>query len=1255
MRKFLFLLAFFFISSGLAFAQQSGEIQGKVTDKDTGEPIPFANVSLVVNGTMQGAQSDFDGFYSIKPLPAGGYTVKISYVGYQGKQYDGVVVYADRITFLDVQISQESELLKTVEVVSYKVPLLEADKTSTGQTVTKEQIMKMPTRNVASIASQTAGVFQSDEGGGLNVKGQRSESTDYYIDGIKVRGSAAVPAQSIEQLTVITGGLPARFGDATGGIVNITTRGPSQFWSGGVELVSSKFLEPYGYYLGNFSLSGPLLKKGRGTSTERPILGIFLSGEYLRENDDRPSAVGIWQTKDDVLNNIRENPLVRSATASGFLKNTDITRIDGFEQVDVRPNVKKDEITGSVKLDFQPVQNINLTFGGTANYATGGTGGLNMDVIRRYELFSPDHIPGQNQQTYRGYARLTQRFNNAKTAEDTKPSAFSNAYYSLQFDFTKNYSTFEDPIFQDRLFDYGYAGKFTTYRAPVYGYTTLERDGISITGLEFQGLADTLVTYEPGGVNSDKDNHNLQYFALAGSDKDTYYTNLVQLSLNGGIRNGNVPASLNSSYNLWYTPGTPYGGYQKDENDQARIVFNGSIDIKRPGGSDRNKHAIEFGFEYEQRIDRSHDVFPMGLWNLMFERNARFGRDIIRDLDNPILIINGEEIPFSEYDGVTHVFNPYTDTITYNLIRAEQSYFDRKFRERFGYGSLGFVNVDEVNPDDLSLDLFSPDELFNNGNNYVAYYGYDYLGNKLTSQPAFEDFWKARNEEEDIFTRPIGAFRPIYMAGFIQDKFAFKDLIFNVGVRVDRFDANQKVPKDLYSPLYATRKAGEVSNLGTHPSTIGSDYVVYVDNEVNPSKILGYRNGEQWYDLTGSAVSDPRVLVSGGGTVNPYLAAPLTDNPKNDVKNENYDPNLAFEDYKPQITVMPRVAFSFEISDEAIFFAHYDILSQRPQARLQTTPYDYYFFAENAIGGLFNNPNLRPERTVDYQIGFKQKVSTSSAITISAFYRELKDMIQVINVPFAYPSTYNTFGNIDFGTVKGLEFAYDLRRTGNIQLSANYTLQFADATGSGVTSQAALIDFGVPNLRTINPVSYDARHMINMNVDYRFEDGKDYNGPKLFGKDVLANTGLNLIFRARSGTPYSRQANPTPSVQFGVRSQSQLDGSINGSRLPFSFRVDARLERDIPLKFGRKEGKSDKSINIYLLVQNLLDADNVIGVYGFTGTAEDDGYINSAEGQEVVTGQVDPTAFADQYTMKVNDPGNFSLPRRARLGLMFNF
>ena len=57
-------------------------------------------------------------------------------------------------------------------------------------------------------------------------------------------------------------------------------------------------------------------------------------------------------------------------------------------------------------------------------------------------------------------------------------------------------------------------------------------------------------------------------------------------------------------------------------------------------------------------------------------------------------------------------------------------------------------------------------------------------------------------------------------------------------------------------------------------------------------------------------------------------------------------------------------------------------------------------------------------------------------------------MIQVKNLPGAYPATYLTMQNVDFGTVKGLTVKYDLRRTNNISLIANYTLQFADGTGS---------------------------------------------------------------------------------------------------------------------------------------------------------------------------------------------------------------
>jgi len=76
----------------------------------------------------------------------------------------------------------------------------------------------------------------------------------------------------------------------------------------------------------------------------------------------------------------------------------------------------------------------------------------------------------------------------------------------------------------------------------------------------------------------------------------------------------------------------------------------------------------------------------------------------------------------------------------------------------------------------------------------------------------------------------VPAFQPIYAAGYLQDKFAFKDLVFNVGVRVDRFDANQKVLKDPYS-LFGVRTAEEITNF-THPDNVEADWVVYGDDPI---------------------------------------------------------------------------------------------------------------------------------------------------------------------------------------------------------------------------------------------------------------------------------------------------------------------------------------------------------------------------------------------------------------------------------------
>jgi len=531
----------------------------------------------------------------------------------------------------------------------------------------------------------------------------------------------------------------------------------------------------------------------------------------------------------------------------------------------------------------------------------------------------------------------------------------------------------------------------------------------------------------------------------------------------------------------------------------------------------------------------------------------------------------------------------------------------------------------------------------------VDYHGYDYLGNKNTSAVNFADYWTARDENGQL-TRPMDAFRPVYMAGYLQDKFAFKDLIFNVGVRVDRFDANQKVLKDKYS-LYGIKSVSEATDF-QHPAAVGADWAVYVNDPTNPTQVEGYRNGDEWYNENGELITD-FTLVDDNQV--PYLNIGNIDNPANYIKDDNFDVNSSFEDYTPQISVMPRVSFSFPISQDALFFAHYNVLSQRPQGRIIASASDYFYLPNE---GFVNNSNLKPERTIDYQLGYKQKLSRSSALSLSAFYRELKDMAQYTNIFNAYPIQYNTFANVDFGTVKGLETTYDLRRTGNVRVTATYTLQFADGTGSDDLSQENLVNLNQPNLRSITPLNYDSRHNIVTSIDYRFADGKKYDGPKLFGADIFSNAGMNLTLRGRSGEPYTRQRGPTTDVIIGQSERSTLVGQINGSRLPWNFRADLKADKDFKFGGGTNEDgtkKRESYFNAYVQIQNLFDQANIVEVYSYTGNPDDNGYLSSSAGIDRANAATSPTSFYDLFAVRVNDYDHYSRPRTIRLGLGFNF
>jgi len=372
-----------------------------------------------------------------------------------------------------------------------------------------------------------------------------------------------------------------------------------------------------------------------------------------------------------------------------------------------------------------------------------------------------------------------------------------------------------------------------------------------------------------------------------------------------------------------------------------------------------------------------------------------------------------------------------------------------------------------------------------------------------------------------------------------------------------------------------------------------------------------------------------------------------------------------FKMYEPQTTLMPRIAFAFPISDRANFLAHYDVLTQRPPTALRFEAPDYLYLSQ---GGSLNNPALKPERTTDYEVGFSQVLSErkNSALTLSAFYREMRDMIQVINLYGAYPVQYTTFSNIDFGTVKGFTVAYDLRRTGSMAMTASYTLQFAEGTASAATQAGGIIEVGQPNLRTTMPLDFDQRHAIVLNADYRFGKGKDYRGPQAsWAKMLFENFGGNLVLRAGSGLPYSRQKNVTSgngdnssAVIFTINQRASLKGKLNGSNLPWQYRADLRLDKNIPLVWKKGEGEDKgktSNLNVYVLILNVFDTKNVINLYRYTGDPDDDGYLAAPENQNSINAYLDPQSFRDLYTAKISNPSHYSIPRRIRVGLVLDF
>ncbi|NND78174.1 MAG: TonB-dependent receptor plug domain-containing protein [Flavobacteriales bacterium] len=225
-KNFLSLLAI--MTTCLLMAQNNGSIKGTVVDQTNQEPLPFANVWVDVGGDIMGTTTDLDGKFTLKPLPPGVYTLNIAFLGYNTVQRSGVRVLPDKIKFEDkAELTPVTNELGPIIITGEsRDPLIDMDdpkKTVMLQSQIKQRADKL---NIKSMAQSLApGITSSPDGNELYFRGSRAMAFNYYIDGIKVTADQRVniPSRAISSVSVYAGGVPAKYGDVTGGVIIIET------------------------------------------------------------------------------------------------------------------------------------------------------------------------------------------------------------------------------------------------------------------------------------------------------------------------------------------------------------------------------------------------------------------------------------------------------------------------------------------------------------------------------------------------------------------------------------------------------------------------------------------------------------------------------------------------------------------------------------------------------------------------------------------------------------------------------------------------------------------------------------------------------------------------------------------------------------------------------------------------------------------------------------------------------------------------
>lgn len=426
-------------------------------------------------------------------------------------------------------------------------------------------------------------------------------------------------------------------------------------------------------------------------------------------------------------------------------------------------------------------------------------------------------------------------------------------------------------------------------------------------------------------------------------------------------------------------------------------------------------------------------------------------------------------------------------------------------------------------------------------------------------------------------SRDYYTYKPMEISGYIQDKLELKKMIINIGVRLDYFDPDATIPSDVRDP----------------------DIIRPLKNEHI------YKNWDEEYAAALSQVE-----------LDAYKAG-LTEYTIDERK------SFMRQKVDPKMNLSPRLGIAYPITEKGIIHFSYGHFLGMPGFQYLYNNADYKM---QSGGGnrILGNPDLRPEKTVHYEIGLQQQLGDDIGLDITLFYKDTRDWVgsSPLYKTVSASIGYSKYVNKDYSNVYGLTLDLEKRFSRFFSTRVYYAYQLAEGTYSDPRDAFDdVYNSGDPEeLRVaLLPMNWDQRHTLNAYA-------------------TLSTKGwfFTATFKYKSGRPY------TPDI-----SKSELTGgasyvgwAANSQRIPASNSLDLRVLKSFPV------GKL--TLKLYAVAYNVLDQRGVTGVFGTTGQPD-----------------FDSNVYADyhgyrsdrigSYNEQLRRPDYYQPPREIQAGLSLEF